>query len=179
MQWTLDPTHSAAEFAVKHLMISTVKGRFSKFDGSGETNPDGTLKAVALTLDVASVDTNEAKRDEHLRSADFFDAATHPSITFRSTRIVQRGAEVTLSGDLTIRGVTKPVTLSGEFTAPMTDPWGNTRAALAASARLSRKEWGLTWNVALETGGFVVGDDVRISIEVEAVAVKDTVHAAV
>jgi len=159
-------------------MISTVRGRFSQFTGTGETNPDGTLKSVEMTLDVASIDTNAAPRDEHLRSADFFDAATHPKITFRSTQIAAQGADVTIRGDLTIRGVTRPVTLTGEFTAPMTDPWGSTRAALAASAKLSRKEWGLTWNVALETGGFVVGDDVRITVEVEAVAVPETVPAA-
>ena len=178
MQWNLDTTHSAAEFAVKHLMISTVKGRFSKIEGAGETSADGTLKSVEMTLDVASIDTNEPNRDQHLRSADFFDAAAHPTITFRSTRIDQRENDVAVTGDLTIRGVTKPVTLKGEFSAPVTDPWGNTRAALAVSAKLSRKEWGLTWNMALETGGVVVSDEVRISVEVEAVAVKERIPAA-
>jgi polyisoprenoid-binding protein YceI len=178
MKWNLDTAHSAAEFAVRHLMISTVKGRFSKFEGAGETNPDGTLKAVHMSLDVASIDTNESARDGHLRSPDFFDAATHPKITFRSTRVEQAGSDVAVTGDLTIRGVTKPVTLKGEFTKPVSDPWGNSRAALAVSTKLSRKEWGLTWNQLLEAGGVAVGDEVRISVEVEAVAVKDEVPAA-
>ncbi|MFI5311299.1 MAG: YceI family protein [Gemmatimonadales bacterium] len=178
MKWNLDTSHSAADFAVRHLMISTVKGRFSKFSGTGETNPDGTLKAVELAIDVASIDTNEPKRDEHLRSADFFDAAVHPNIMFRSTRIDGKGGDVAITGDLTIRGVTKPVTLKGEYTAPVNDPWGNPRAALAVSAKLSRKEFGLTWNQLLEAGGVAVSDEVRISVEVEAVGTKAEVLVA-
>ena len=178
MKWNLDTTHSAAEFAVRHLMISTVKGRFSQLAGSGETNPDGTLKAVEMTLDVASIDTNVASRDTHLRSADFFDAGTYPKITFRSTRIEQRGGDIAVTGDLTIRGVTKPVTLKGEFTAPVKDPWGNERAAIAVSAKLNRKDWGLTWNQLLEAGGVAVGEEVKISVEAEAVAVKAEVPVA-
>jgi polyisoprenoid-binding protein YceI len=177
MKWNLDMSHSAADFAVKHLMISSVKGRFSKFEGSGESNPDGTLKSVQMTLDVASIDTNDPKRDEHLRSPDFFDAMTHPKITFRSTRIEQKGSDVSITGNLTIRGTTKPVTLLGELTAPAKDPWGNSRAALAVSAKVSRKEWGLVWNQLLEAGGVAVGDEVRISVEVEAIAVKEEVPA--
>ena len=178
MKWNIDTSHSAADFAVKHLMISTVRGRFSKFEGAGETNPDGTLKSVQMTLDVASIDTNDAKRDEHLRSPDFFDAGVHPKITFRSTRIEQKGSDVSITGNLTIRGTTKPVLLLGEFTAPVKDPWGNSRAALAISAKVSRKEWGLVWNQLLEAGGVAVGDEVRISVEVEAVAVKEEVPVA-
>jgi polyisoprenoid-binding protein YceI len=178
MKWNLDTSHSSADFAVKHLMISAVKGRFSKFEGSGESNPDGTLKSVQMTLDVASIDTNDAKRDEHLRSPDFFDAAVHPKITFRSTRIEQKGSDVSITGNLTIRGTTKPVMLLGELTAPAKDPWGNSRAALAVSVKVSRKEWGLVWNQLLEAGGVAVGDEVRISVDVEAVAVKDEVPVA-
>jgi adhesin HecA-like repeat protein len=178
MKWNLDTTHSAAEFAVRHLMISTVRGRFKQFTGAGETNADGTLKSVEVAIDAASIDTNEGKRDEHLRSPDFFDAAGHPSLTFRSTSIDQKGSDIAITGDLTIRGMSRPVTLRGEFTAPVTDPWGNARAALAVSAKISRKEWGLTWNQALETGGFVVSDDVKISVEVEAVAVQEPVLVA-
>jgi len=178
MKWNLDTSHSAADFAVKHLMISTVKGRFSKFDGKGETNPDGTLASVEMTLDVGSIDTNEPRRDEHLRSPDFFDAAAHPKMTFRSRRIDQKGADVTIAGDLTIRGTTRPVTLRGEFTGPSKDPWGNERAALAVNTKINRKEWGLTWNQVLEAGGVAVGDEVRISVEVEAVAVKAEVPVA-
>jgi polyisoprenoid-binding protein YceI len=178
MKWNLDTSHSAADFAVKHLMISTVKGRFSKFDGTGETNPDGTLKSVEMSLDVASIDTNEPKRDEHLRSPDFFDAAAHPKITFRSTRIEQKGSDVSITGNLGIRGTSKPVLLLGEFTGPSKDPWGNARAALAVSAKFSRKEFGLTWNQLLEAGGVAVGDEVKISVEVEAVAVTKEVPVA-
>lgn len=178
MKWTIDGTHSAAEFAVRHLMISTVKGQFKTFTGSGETAADGTLKAVELTIDASSIDTNEAKRDAHLKSPDFFDTATFPTLQFRSTRITQRGADVDIAGELTIRGVTRPVTLAGEFTAPVKDPWGNQRAALAAGTKISRKEWGLTWNMGLETGGFVVSDDVKITVEVEAVSVEEQVAVA-
>ena len=178
MKWTIDSTHSAAEFAVRHLMISTVKGQFKTFTGSGETAADGTLKAVELTIDASSIDTNEAKRDAHLKSPDFFDTATFPTLQFRSTSITQRGADVDIAGELTIRGVTRPVTLAGEFTAPVKDPWGNQRAALAAGTKISRKEWGLTWNMGLETGGFVVSDDVKITVEVEAVSVEEQVAVA-
>lgn len=170
MKWTIDPTHSHVEFSVKHLMISTVKGRFKVYTGSGETNPDGTLASVEMTIEASSIDTHVQQRDDHLRSADFLDAATHPSLTFRSTKIEQNGTDITITGDLTIRGVTKSVTLKGEFTEPMKDPWGNQRAALSVTGKISRKDWGLTWNMALEAGGVTVGDEVKIAIEVEAVA---------
>jgi polyisoprenoid-binding protein YceI len=170
MKWTVDTTHSAAEFAVKHLMISTVKGQFRKLEGSGETAADGTLTSVQMAIDVASIDTNAGQRDDHLRSPDFFDAANHPTITFRSTKIERSGSDVTITGDLTIRGTTRPVTLKGEYSAPSKDPWGNPRAALAVSGKISRKEWGLVWNQALETGGFAVGDEVKLAVEVEATA---------
>ena len=178
MKWTIDSTHSAAEFAVKHLMISTVKGRFNSFTGEGETNTDGTLKAVQVTIDPASIDTREEKRDAHLKSPDFFDIAAHPAITFQSANITQHGSDISITGNLTIRGTTRPVTLTGEYNAPVSDPWGGTRAGLAVSTKINRKDFGLTWNVALEAGGFVVGEDVRINIEVEAIAVRDEVLAA-
>lgn len=169
MQWTVDTSHAGVEFAVKHLMISTVKGRFKKFTGSGSTAQDGTLASVEMAIDATSIDTNTAQRDDHLRSPDFFDVANHPQITFRSTKIAYDGTDVTIVGDLTMRGVTKPVTLKGEYTPPSKDPWGNPRAALAVDGKLSRKEWGLVWNQALEAGGVVVGEEVKIRIEVEAV----------
>jgi polyisoprenoid-binding protein YceI len=178
MKWNLDTTHSIAEFAVKHLMISTVKGRFKSLTGSGETHADGTLKSAEVTIDAGSLDTNVTPRDDHLRSADFFDVANHPTLTFHSTHVEQDGTDVTIVGDLTIRGTTRPVTLKGEFTAPVTDPWGNARAALAVSTKISRKEWGLLWNQVLETGGFAVGDEVKILVEAEAVAVSQQVSAA-
>jgi polyisoprenoid-binding protein YceI len=178
MKWNLDPTHSLAEFAVKHLMISTVKGRFRTLEGEGETAEDGTLKSVKLSLDVASIDTNEAKRDGHLRSPDFFDADSHPRITFLSTEVTQQGSDVTIHGDLTIRGTTRAVTLRGEFTPPVKDPWGNLRAALVATAKINRKDFGLVWNMALETGGVVVGEEVKVLVEVEAVAAAQVLESA-
>lgn len=172
MKWNLDTTHSAAEFAVKHLMISTVKGRFNTFTGTGETGPDGAIKSAELTIDAASLSTNVDARDNHLRSADFFDVEKFPKITFKSTKITQVGTDVTITGDLTIRGVTKPVTLKGEVTMPVTDPWGNSRSALAVTTKINRKDWGLLYNQALEAGGWVVGDEVKINVEFEAVAEK-------
>ena len=173
MKWNLDAMHSHAEFAVKHLMISTVKGHFKSVTGTGETNEDGTLKTAELTIDTASINTNVEARDNHLRSPDFFDVAQHPTISFKSTHIEQNGTDITITGDLTMHGVTKPVTLKGELTSAVTDPWGNQRTALAVTAKINRKDWGLTYNQALETGGLVVGEDVKLSIEFEAVAVKD------
>lgn len=178
MRWNLDTTHAEVEFAVKHLMISTVKGRFKIFTGVGETAVDGTLKSVEMSIDTASIDTNAQQRDDHLRSADFFDVASHPKITFTSKQVTQQGSDVTIAGDLTIRGTSRPVTLTGEYTAPTKDPWGNPRAALAVSAKINRKDWGLGWNMALEAGGVVVGEEVKLSIEVEAVAAQEAAAVA-
>jgi polyisoprenoid-binding protein YceI len=178
MRWNLDTTHAEVEFAVKHLMISTVKGRFKTFTGTGETNPDGTLKSVDMSIDAASLDTNAQQRDDHLRSPDFFDVVNYPTLTFRSTKVAQKGAAVTVAGDLTIRGVTKPVALTGEYSAPAKDPWGNSRAALVVSGKINRKDWGLTWNQLLEAGGVAVAEEVKLHIEVEAVAVQETITAA-
>ena len=140
MKWTLDTTHSAAEFAVKHLMISTVKGHFKTFTGNGETNADGTLKSAELSIDASSINTNVEARDNHLKSADFFDVAQFPTITFKSTKIEQQGTDISITGNLTMHGVTKPVTLKGELTSAVTDPWGNPRTALAVNAKINRKE---------------------------------------
>jgi polyisoprenoid-binding protein YceI len=179
MQWTLDTTHSAAEFAVKHLMISTVKGHFKTFTGSGTTNPDGTLRSAELTIDATTINTNVEARDNHLRSADFFDVEKFPTITFRSTKIEQKGTDITITGDLTMHGETKPVTLKGELAAAVTDPWGNPRTALAVTAKINRKDWGLHWNQTLEAGGWAVGEEVKLSVEFEAVGVKAEVPVAV
>lgn len=173
MKWTLDTTHSHAEFAVKHLMISTVKGHFNTFTGTGETREDGTLKSAELTIDASSINTNVEARDNHLKSADFFDTEKFPTISFKSTKIEQDGADIAITGDLTMHGETKPVTLKGELTSVVTDPWGNKRTALAVTAKINRKDWGLHYNMALETGGWVVSEDVKLSVEFEAVAVKD------
>jgi polyisoprenoid-binding protein YceI len=172
MKWNLDTTHSSADFAVKHLMISTVKGHFTSLTGTGETNADGTIKSVELSIDAASISTNVTQRDDHLRSPDFFDVAQFPKITFTSTKIEQKGVVVTITGDLSMHGVTKSLTLTGEATAPMTDPWGNQRIGLNASSKINRKDWGLHWNQILEAGGMAVGEEVKINVEVEAVGVK-------
>ena len=170
MKWNIDVTHSQAEFAVKHLMISTVRGRFKTLSGFGESDAAGTLTNVSLDIDVASIDTNQQQRDDHLRSADFFDVANNPTMTFRSTAISQSGDDIMITGDLTMKGVTKSVTLTGEYSSPVKDPWGNQRAAVNVSAKINRKDWGLEWNMALETGGVVVSEEVKLSIEVQAVA---------
>jgi len=178
MKWNLDTMHSHAEFAVKHLMISTVKGHFNTFTGTGETNADGTLKSAELTIDAMSINTNVEPRDNHLRSADFFDVEKYPQITFRSTKIEEDGSDISITGDLTMHGVTKPVTLKGEHTQPVTDPWGNQRSALAVTAKINRKDWGLHYNQALEAGGLVVGEEVKLNVEFEAVEVKAETSAA-
>jgi len=169
--WQIDPTHSAAEFAVKHLMISTVKGRFS--DVSGTVTVDDAKPgeaAVAVSINVASIDTREEKRDAHLRSADFFDAEKYPTITFKGKRITgPLDGEFKLVGDLTIRDVTREVTLEVESAGEVKDPWGGVRAGFSASTKINRKDYGLTWNVAMETGGVLVGDEIKISLDVQLV----------
>jgi polyisoprenoid-binding protein YceI len=171
-QWQIDPAHSAAHFSVRHLMISNVRGEFTKISGSAVLNPaDLTKSTVEITIEAASVNTREPQRDEHLRSADFFDVASYPTLTFRSKRIESLGAEnFKLTGDLTIRGVTKEVTFDVEGPTPsVKDPWGNIRAGVTASAKLNRKDFGLVWNALTEAGGIVVGDDVKITIEAELI----------
>jgi polyisoprenoid-binding protein YceI len=168
--WTVDPAHSSIEFRVKHMMISTVRGRFGEFEGTIEAAPDYHDSKVRGTIEAASIDTNEPRRDEHLRSADFFDVETFPSITFRSARIADAtGDRFKLIGDLTIHGVTREVTLDVTAEGRGKDPWGGERAGFSAATKIKRSEFGLTWNQALETGGFVVGDDIKISLDVEVV----------
>jgi polyisoprenoid-binding protein YceI len=171
-QWQIDPAHSAAHFSVRHLMISNVRGEFTKLSGSALLNPaDPTKSTVEITIEAASVNTREPQRDEHLRSADFFDVANHPTLTFRSKRVEALGGEnFKLSGDLTIRGVTKVVTFDVEGpTAPVKDPWGNIRAGVTASAKINRKDFGVAFNALTETGGLVVGDEVKITVEAELI----------
>ncbi len=169
--WTIDPTHSIAEFAVKHLVVTTVKGRFRDLEGTieiDEAQPENS--SVEAKIAVASVDTNVEDRDKHLRSDDFFNAEQFPYLTFRSTRIERLGEErFKLIGELTIRDVTKEVDLDGEYEGQIADPWGNQRAAFTATTQISRKEFGIRWNQALETGGAVVGDNVKITLHLEAV----------
>src|ERR1019366_3828543 len=171
-QWQIDPAHSAAHFSVRHLMISNVRGKFSKLSGSVLLDPaDLTRSTVAVSLETASVNTREPQRDEHLRSADFFDVANYPAMTFRSKQIAAAGPDhFKLTGDLTIRGVTKEVAFDVEGPTPsMKDPWGNVRAGVAAKAKINRKAFGLVWNALIEGGGVVVGDGVSITIEAEFV----------
>lgn len=168
--WAIDPTHANVEFAIKHLMISTVKGRFSDVKGTVELDGDDLSSArVAATIDVASIDTRQDQRDGHLRSADFFDVERFPAMTFTSTRVTQEGDRIRIEGDLTIRGVTKNVTLSGTEEGRGRDPWGGERLGFSATTKFNRRDFGLTWNQALEAGGFVVGDEVKVTIDVELV----------
>ena len=172
VQWQIDPAHSAAHFSVRHLMISNVRGEFTKLSGSAQIDPaDLTKSTVEVTIEAASVNTREAQRDDDLRSANFFDVANHPQITFRSKRIASLGPEhYTVTGDLTIHGVTREVALDVEGpTPPVKDPWGNIRVGLTGSAKVNRKDFGLVWNALTETGGVVVGDEVKISIEAELI----------
>lgn len=166
--WTVDPAHSSVEFRVKHLGIATVKGRFEQFEGQLTITEDGDHHASG-TIQVASVDTNEPKRDDHLRSPDFFDVATHPEISFRSNTLEVDGDELRVAGDITIRGVTEPIELTGELGGIEDDPWGHQRVGLQVSGQLSRGRFGMTFNQALGSGNLAVGDKVKIEIEISAV----------
>ena len=168
--WKVDSAHSHVEFAVRHLMIATVKGRFAAVEGT-VTADDGLADAsVDVTIDVASIDTRQEQRDAHLRSADFFEVDRYPTITFKSRRSEQGPDNVVrLVGDLTIHGVTKEVTLTVVPEGRGKDPWGGERAGFSASTKINRHDFGLTWNQVLETGGIAVGTDVKISIDVELV----------
>ena len=170
-QWAIDPSHSDVQFSVKHLGLMTVRGHFEKVAGTA-TTVDGRLTAFEAVIDAGSINTRVAQRDEHLRSADFFNVERWSELTFKSTKVEGDGGEYKVVGDLTIAGQTHPVELSVEVTDPITDPWGNTRRAAAAHGKISRKEWGLVYNQILETGGLAVGDEVKITIEVEAVESK-------
>ena len=169
-KYQLDPQHSAAHFKVRHLMISNVKGEFTRVSGNVTFDPNDLASSnVDVTIEAASISTREAQRDEHLKSADFLDVANYPTITFRSTAIVAAGGDsYEVVGDLTIRGVTRPVALNVEsVTAEVKDPWGFVRRGATARTKIERKDFGLIWNAALETGGVLVGDDVEITIDAE------------
>jgi polyisoprenoid-binding protein YceI len=169
--WSIDPAHSHVEFAVRHLMISTVKGRFGVVTGTVKTDEADPAKGeVEVSIDAASIDTREAQRDAHLKSADFFDVERFPTITFRGSRISDvSGDRFKLTGDLTIHGVTRPVTLDVTSEGRGKDPWGGERAGFSATTKIKRSEFGLTWNQVLETGGIAVGDEIKISLDIEAV----------
>ncbi len=168
--YKIDEAHSSVSFKVRHMMISKVTGVFESFTGSlefAEGDPgDWTVEAV---IDVASVSTNDTKRDEHLRSPDFFDVENHSEMSFRSTGVAADGGDYVLEGEFTLMGVTKPVKLELEFNGEIEDPWGNTRAGFSASGKLDRREFGMSWNKAMDKGGIVVGNDVSFELEIEAV----------
>ena len=168
--WKIDTSHAHAEFAVRHLMISTVKGRFGDVQGVVRIDDSDLSKSsVDVKIGVGSIDTREPQRDAHLRSADFFDAERFPEITFKSTRIEGTGDSFTVTGDLTIRDTTRPVILDVTAEGRGKDPWGGERAGFSATGKIKRSDFGLTWNQLLETGGVAVGDDVRISVDVELI----------
>lgn len=169
--WVLDPAHTVVEFSVKHMMIATVKGRFARMEGRVEADPaDMSTATITATIDAASIDTQEAQRDGHLRSADFFDVENHPVITFQSKQVEKKGDnEYTLLGDLTIRGVTREVELDLAYEGHGKSPWGQEVIGFTAEGKLNRKEFNLMWNVTLETGGFLVSDQVKLTISGEAI----------
>jgi polyisoprenoid-binding protein YceI len=167
--WDIDASHSTIGFSVRHLGISKVRGVFSTFSGTVEVAEEPTGSAVQVEVDVASIDTKDANRDEHLRTNDFFSAPEHPTMTFTSTSIAGGGTQWLVTGDLTIRGVTRRITLDTTFEGLASDPWGGDRAAFSATAEVDREDFGMTWNAALETGGVLVGKKVKVEIEAELV----------
>jgi polyisoprenoid-binding protein YceI len=171
--WKIDPAHSHVEFSVKHLMIATVKGRFAGVEGTVSLDDaDPSAARVEVTIDVSSLDTREAQRDAHLRSADFFDVEKYPHLTFTATRIVDRkGNAFKLAGELGMHGVTRPVVLDVIEEGKAKDPWGGERLAVTATTKVKRSDFGLTWNQALETGGVLVGDDINVLLELELLKV--------
>ena len=168
--WKLDPSHTTIEFVAKHMMITTVKGRFAELEGTiAADEADFENSQVEATLKTASLDTRVDQRDTHLKSADFLDVENHPDVTFRSTSISGAKEHFKLTGDLTIRGTTRPITLDVTFEGTGKDPWGGTRSSFSAKGKIDRRDYGLTWNVALETGGILVSNEIKINIEAQAV----------
>jgi len=169
--WVIDPTHSEIQFKVKHLVISTVTGSFKTFEGTVETDGDDLTTAnINFSADIASIDTNQAQRDEHLRSAEFFDAANHPKMTFTSSSLEKTGDDTyKLKGDLTMKGVTKPVVLDAEYGGAMTDFYGQNKAGFEINGKINRKDFGLTWSATTEAGGVVVGDEIKLVINIQLI----------
>jgi polyisoprenoid-binding protein YceI len=172
--WTIDAAHSSIEFSAKHMMITTVKGRFADARGTiaiDETAPERST--VEVELDATTIDTRNEQRDGHLRSPDFLDDATHPVVSFRSRRVVgaraEEGTRFTVVGDLTIRGVTREVTLDATYEGSGRDPWGGQRVSFSAETKIDRRDFGLTWNAALETGGVLVSNEIRVRLDVQAI----------
>ncbi len=167
--WSIDPSHTSVGFSVRHLGLSKVRGRFSSFTGDVVVAEDPARSSVQVAVDVTSIDTRDEKRDEHLRTNDFFNATEFPTMTFTSTSVSGSGRDWQVTGDLTIRGVTRQVTLDTTFEGTASDPWGGSRAAFTATTEVDREQFGMTWNAALESGGVLVGKKVKIEIEAEVV----------
>lgn len=167
-KWAIDPTHSEIGFKVKHMMFTNVSGKFGTYDATIATEDDNFENAVIeFSADIDSINTNNTDRDNHLKSGDFFDAENHPKLTFKASSFAKNGEDYELTGDLTLRGVTKSVKFPVEFSGLMKDPWGNTKAGLNISGKINRKDWGLNWNSALETGDVLVGEEVKLNIELQ------------
>src|SRR5947209_15026208 len=168
--WKIDPSHSAIHFSVRHMVVSKTRGRFTKWTGDIRFDPENpAASSVEVSIDPASIDTADAQRDAHLRSPDFFDVEKFPTAAFRSTKIERAGGQYRVHGDLTVHGVTRPVVLDATFEGAGKDPWGGERAGFSASVTIDRKDYGLEWNKALETGGLLVGEKVELTLEVEAI----------
>lgn len=177
--WQIDPAHSSITFSARHMVVATVRGRFTELSGTVELDETEPARStVEAHIAAASVDTGVESRDNHLRSADFFDAATYPELTFRSTAIEPAGDGYRIHGDLTIRDVTRPVTLDAELSGVVAGMDGKRRAGFGATTRLRRTDWGLNWNVALEAGGWLVGEEIRIQLDVEAIEAKEAIAIA-
>jgi polyisoprenoid-binding protein YceI len=167
--WTVDPSHSHIGFVVRHLMVAKVRGTFNEFTGT-ITVPENPLEAsLVAEVQMASIDTKDAGRDGHLKTGDFFEVETYPTMTLRSTSIEANGGDLVLHGDLTIKGITHPVAFDLEFDGVAQDPYGNTKAGFSATGEINRKDFGIEWNMVLETGGIALGEKVKIEIEIEAV----------
>jgi polyisoprenoid-binding protein YceI len=173
-KWKIDPVHSEVGFSVRHLMVSKVKGRFTKFEGTVTIGANPAESRVEATIDASSIVTGDEGRDQHLRSADFFDVDNHGQIEFVSRSVRPAGSDYEVDGDLTIKGVTRPVTLALEFNGAGADPWGGQRAGFSASTEINRSDFGVTFNMPLDGGGVVVGEKVKISLEIEAVLEQES-----
>ena len=169
-KWAIDPTHSEIGFKVKHMMFTNVSGKFGTYDATITTEDDNFENAaIEFSADIDSISTNNVDRDNHLKSGDFFDAENHPKLTFKATNFTKDGDDYELIGDLSIKDVTKSVKFPVEFSGLMKDPWGNTKAGLNIYGKINRKDWGLNWNSALETGGVLVGEEVKLNIELQLI----------
>ena len=168
--YSIDPAHTRIGFSARHAMVTKVRGQFREFDAKAHVDTDNPSNSWAeVTINAASIDTGNADRDAHLRSADFFDVEKYPTITFRSTQVERDGSDWTITGDLTIKDVTKPVTIVFEETGAAVDPFGNTRVGFEGEVTVNRKDWGLTWNAALETGGVLVSEKVKLEFDISAI----------